>query len=483
MQNNALFRILGLIIIIFSASMLPSLGVNFIYADGSYLPFVVSFIITLAAGFLLWFPFRNSHQELKIRDGFLIVVLIWTVLSLFGALPFLLARIPGITFTNAIFETVSGLTTTGANVFHHLQQMPHDILYYRQQLHLLGGMGIIVLAVAILPMLGVGGMQLYRAETPGPIKDSKLYPRITETAKTLWYIYLGLIALCTLFYWLAGMNFFDALGESYSTISTGGFSLHDNSFGFYHSLTIDTIASIFMLLSAANFGLHFAFLQKCSLNTYWKDPEFKLFIAIVAIVTTITMIVLSIHHVFATPGATFIHALLGATSLQTTTGFTDSNFADWPSFLPFLIMLTPIIGGCAASTAGGMKVIRFSLIFKQAKRELTCLLHPKAIVNIKFGQQTLSTQIIYSMWGFIAVYFTLYVALLLMLLATGLDFTTAFGTLSSCMTNAGAGIGKIATSYDILNPTSKWLMIFAMLAGRLEFLTIFVLFTPAFWRK
>ena len=483
MRYSSIFRLLGLLMIIFSFSMLPSIAINFYYHDGTYGPFIISFIITFLAGTLLWFLFRNNRKELQIRDGFLIVVLIWVVLSLFGALPFLLDKLPGVTFTDAIFETMSGLTTTGANVFHHLNQMSHAILYYRQQLHLLGGMGIIVLAVAVLPMLGIGGMQIYRAEMPGPMKESKLYPRITETAKTLWYIYLGLIMLCALSYWLAGMSPFNAIGESYSTISTGGFALHDASIGYYHSLTIDVIATIFMTLAALNFGLHFAALQNRSLKGYWKDVEFRVFIGIIAVITIIVTINLIAHHVYKNPLLALLHGWLATTSLETTTGFTDGNFAAWPTFVPYLLMFAPIIGGCAASTAGGMKIIRFTLLFKQAKRELMRLLHPQAVITLKLGKQSLSEQVIQSIWGFIAVYFALYVVLLLLLLATGLDFTTAYGTLSSCFTNAGAGIGKIAPSYDVLNTTSKWLMIFAMLAGRLEFLTILVLFTPSFWRR
>lgn len=481
MQN--ILRLLGILMMIFSFSMLTPVGINSYYWDGTFEPFIISFVITFLAGFILWLLFRKQRKELKIEDGFLIVVLIWVILSFFGALPFLLAKLPDVTFTDAVFETMSGLTTTGANVFHHLDQMSHSILYYRQQLHLIGGMGIIVLAVAILPMLGVGGMQLYRAETPGPIKDVKLTPRITQTAKTLWYVYLGLIAFCALSYWLAGMSPFDAVGESFSTISTGGFSLHDASFSYYNSLTIDVIGSIFMLLAATNFGLHFAAIQGRSIKCYFKNTEFRVFIIIVAVITIVVMITLLSHNVYKNLGVAFVHAFLTTVSMESTTGYTDGNFSMWPTFVPFLLMFAAIIGGCAASTAGGMKVVRFTLLLKHAKSEFMRLLHPKAVISIKLGERTLSEQIIYSIWGFIAVYFGLYVILFFMLLATGLDVTTTYGTLSACITNAGAGIGKIDVTFDVLNTTSKWLMIFAMLAGRLEFLTILILFTPSFWKK
>jgi trk system potassium uptake protein TrkH len=255
MQLSVIFRMLGQLLMIFSCSMLPPVIINLYYHDGTNYPFFVAFALIFLTGLICWLPLRHKHAELKIRDGFVIVVLFWIVLSLFGALPFIITHITGVTLTDAIFESVSGLTTTGANVFYNLDQMPHNILFYRQQLHLLGGMGIIVLAVAILPMLGVGGMQLYRAETPGPIKDNKLTPRITETAKTLWYIYLGLIILCALSYWLAGMTPFDAICESFSTISTGGFSPHDASLTFYHSNTIDLLYSCSWALLTSGFIL------------------------------------------------------------------------------------------------------------------------------------------------------------------------------------------------------------------------------------
>ncbi|MCK4607846.1 MAG: potassium transporter [Gammaproteobacteria bacterium] len=483
MQTSVIFRILGLLLMMFSFSMLPPIAINWYYHDGASYPFLLAFALTFITGLICWFPLRHKHAELKIRDGFLVVVLFWLVLSFFGALPFLFDHLHGITFTNAIFESISGLTTTGANVFHNLAAMPHDILFYRQQLHLLGGMGIIVLAVAILPMLGVGGMQLYRAETPGPIKDAKLTPRITETAKTLWYIYLTLIAICGLSYWLAGMSPFDAVCESFSTISTGGFSPHDASLAYYHSNTIDLICSLFMLLSAVNFGLHFAALQSRSVKTYWKNSEFRVYIlvwliAVIAVVTTLIC-----HHTYQHISDDIVKGITNTTSLSATAGYSDGNFGAWPTFVPFLIMFMALVGGCAGSTAGGLKIIRLAIMSKQAKRELMRLLHPKAIFSIKLGGRTLPEQIVQAVLGFVAIYILIYVVLLMLTLATGTDITTAYGALSACITNAGAGIGKVSENFDTLNIASKWLMIVAMFVGRLEFLTVLVLFTPAFWRK
>ena len=260
---------------VFSVSMIPPLLVALYYSEAAYRSFGQAFLATLITGFILWFPRRHHHADLRLRDGFIIVVLFWTVLGSFGALPLWLSEAAAISFVDSLFESISGLTTTGATVLTHLDQLPYSILYYRQQLQWLGGMGIIVLAVAILPMLGVGGMQLYRAETPGPVKDSKLTPRITQTAKALWYIYLSLTALCALAYWLAGMSIFDAIGHSFSTIAIGGFSTHDLNIQYFNSQTVEWVAIIFMLASGANFGLHFIAWRNRSVLCYWRDAEFK----------------------------------------------------------------------------------------------------------------------------------------------------------------------------------------------------------------
>lgn len=483
MQIKTILRLLGLLLMIYSFSMLPPVGVNWIYHDGIIGPFIIAFAATFITGLLLWIPFRKYHAELKIRDGFLVVVLFWVILCAFGSLPFILTKIPGVSFTNAIFESVSGLTTTGANTFYHLDRMSHAILYYRQQLHFLGGMGIIVLAVAILPMLGVGGMQLYRAETPGPIKDAKLAPRVTETAKTLWYIYIGLIVFCGLSYWIAGMNPFDAICEAFSTISTGGFSPHDANLTYYHSNTIDLLCSFFMLTGAVNFGLHFAVVQSRNLKLYFKDIEFRSYIFLWLTAVVIVIVTLLYHHTYQNPVDAIVKGITNTTSLAATAGYSDGDFGAWPTFVPYLIMLMALIGGCAGSTAGGLKIIRLNLMIKQSMRELRKLLHPKAIYSIKFGEQILPEYIIQAMWGYIAIYIGVYIVLFMATMATGTDVTTAYGALSACITNAGAGIGKVSLTFDTLNVTSKWIMIFAMIAGRLELLTLLVLFTPAFWRR
>ena len=483
MHFRAIFRILGVLLMVFSLSMLPPIGVAWWYRDGTMFAFAAAFLVTVATGCLLWLPCRKYRHEIRVRDGFLVVVLFWTVLSLFGAIPFVIDEFHKISITDAIFESVSGLTTTGTNVFSGIDLLPHAIRYYRQELQFLGGMGIIVLAVAVLPMLGIGGMQLYRAETPGPIKDNKLTPRITETAKTLWYIYLGLTLACIVSYWFAGMPLFDAVGESFSTVATGGFSVHDSSFAYYHSIPIDLIACLFMFLSACNYGLHYAALQRRTLITYWRDAEFRAFAGILFVVFVIITTVLMVDNIYRAPSEAIVNTLFTVISLGTTTGLTTARFDLWPSFIPFLIMFTALIGGCAASTCGGLKVLRVLLLQKQGARELKRLVHPKAVLTIRLGEHVLDEDVVQAIWGFVAMFILLSIILLLMLLATGLDFVTAFGALASCLSNAGASIGGVANSFERLNDFAKWICIFAMFAGRLEIFTLLILFTPTFWRR
>lgn len=482
MRYTALFRIFGLLLMFFSLSMLPPLGVSIWYHDADWISFVVSFFVTFGAGVFLWALFRSHQRELKTRDGFLLVVLMWVVLSLFGSIPFLMQLYPKFSFTDALFETVSGLTTTGATVLSHLNHLPHALLYYRQQLHLLGGMGIIVLAVAIMPMLGVGGMQLYRAETVGPIKTNKLKPRIAETAKVLWYIYVGLVVLCAFSYWFAGMSPFDAIGESYSTLSTGGFSIHDSSFAFYHSNVVNLIAILFMIAGGTNFGLHFYFLQRRRLSVYYRDSEFVGYLKVILFATLVAVVTLTAYHM-ALNGKSIMQSLFTVTSIITTTGFTITDFNQWPTFLPYFMMFIALLGGCAASTSGGIKIIRYLLLKAQGRREIKRLIHPQAVFVVKFGGEVLPETVVQSIWAFLSVFFALFVLLLLGLLATGLSMTTAFGAVCSCMSNTGASIGQVASTYESIPILSKWILISAMLLGRLEIFTVLVLFSPEYWRK
>lgn len=483
MQRQIIQRVLGILLAWFSFTMLPPVLVDVLYAEEAYFPFVLAFIITLVTGLLLWYPVRSHRDDLRLRDGFLIVVLFWTVLGVFGALPLLLSNSLSIGITDSVFESISGLTTTGATVITNLDQLPKSILFYRQGLQWLGGMGIIVLAVAILPMLGVGGMQLYRAETPGPVKDTKLTPRIKETAKALWYIYLSLTIACAIGYWLAGMTVFDAICHSFSTVAIGGFSTHDESIGYFRSVSIETVSIIFMLLSGLNFGLHFITWKSLSLRHYFQDAEFKSYFFVIIAITIVTAVFLRIGEVYLSWNDAFSKAVFHTVSIATTTGFTTSQYHFWPSFLPLLLILTSFIGGCTGSTGGGMKVIRVLLLVKQGMREMMRLIHPNAKIAVKIGSKAVDGRVIEAVWGFFSAYIAVYVVMLLLLMASGLDQVTAFSAVAATLNNLGPGLGEVGANYTSINDFSKWVLCFGMLLGRLEIFTLLVVLTPAFWRR
>jgi len=477
-------RILGILLMIFSSTMVPPMVVSVIYADGALEPFFWAFAVTLITGIVLWLPVKSQRRELRLRDGFLVVVLFWTVLGSFGALPLILSPQLDIRPIDALFESISGLTTTGATVLTGIDLLPRAILYYRQQLQWLGGMGIIVLAVAIMPMLGIGGMQLYRAETPGPVKDTKLTPRITETAKALWYIYLTLTIACMLAYWAAGMEPFDALAHAFSTVAIGGYSTHDASMGYFiNTPMVEVVAIVFMFLSGINFSLHFLAWRRRSLWGYLADAEFRAYLAILVTVGVITSVYLYHQGVFDTPGQTLINSIFQTVSIGTTTGFTTHQYHLWPGFLPVLLLFTSFIGGCAGSTGGGMKVIRFVMLLKQGRREVMRVIHPHAVVPIKLGGHPVSNRVLDAVWGFFAAYVGLFSIMLLLLMFDGLDQVTAFSAVAACMNNLGPGLGEVGTNYAGISDFAKGLLSFAMLLGRLEIFTLLVLLTPAFWRS
>ncbi|HEY5604129.1 MAG TPA: TrkH family potassium uptake protein [Gammaproteobacteria bacterium] len=482
MQLAAILRIIGLLLMIFSIAMLPPVLVGLIYGDGAILPFMTAFGVNLVAGALLWFPVRNYHRELRIRDGFVVVVVFWLVLGMIGSLPFYFSENPMLTFTDSVFESVSALTTTGATVITGIDALPRSILFYRQQLQWMGGMGIIVLAVAILPMLGIGGMQLYRAETPGPMKDNKLTPRITETAKALWYIYLGLTIACAVAYWLSGMDAFDAIGHSFSTVALGGFSTHDASMGYFNSALIEMIAVVFMLLAGINFSLHFMSWRALTLKPYIHDPEVRTYFTLLSMTAVLTILYLYVTGAFDL-GSALHHGLFQAVSIGTTTGFTTSEYYYWPGFLPVLLLFTSFIGGCAHSTSGGMKVIRFLLLYRQGIREIKRLIHPNALIPVKIGNKPVAESVINAVWGFFSLYVASFVIIMLTVMATGVDHITSFSAVAACINNLGPGLGEVGAHYGNVNDTAKWILSFAMVLGRLEIFTLLVLFSPDFWRK
>lgn len=476
-------RIMGQFLMLFSITLLPPVVIDLLYQEDAARAFFYSYLLLLSAGFFLYLPVRKEKKDLRLRDGFVVVVLFWLVLGVAGAVPFYLYEHLDISITDALFESVSGLTTTGATVLVGLDSMPHSILFYRQELQWLGGMGIIVLAVAVMPMLGIGGMQLYKAEAPGPVKDAKLTPRIAETAKALWYIYLGLTVACAIAYWVAGMSLFDAVAHSFSTVAIGGFSTHDASMGYFDNQAVEVVAIIFMFLGAVNFALHFSVVRSKSLMPYLRDSEFLLYASLLVIISTLSVYALysqSVDHDFS---SAFREALFQTVSIATTSGFVTSDYASWPVFIPVLLLFSSFIGGCAGSTGGGMKVIRVLLLIKQGQREMLRLIHPNAQVTVKVGKLPVNNSIIDAVWGFFAAYVALFTLIMLILMFNGLDQITAFSAVAATINNLGPGLGEVSANYANLTDFNKLLLCFSMLLGRLEIFTLLVLLMPAFWRK
>lgn len=483
MQFLTIQRILGILLSLFSFTLLPPIAVSIYYDDGSTQAFIDAFLLLLVTGLIFWLPARKHRKELKIRDGFIVVVMFWVTLGISGAIPFFMTQVPAMSFTDAVFESMSGLTTTGATVLTGLDDLPKAVLFYRQFLQWLGGMGIVVLAVAILPLLGVGGMQLYRAETPGPMKDSKLTPRITETAKALWYIYLSLTVSCAIAFNWSGMSWFDAIGHSFSTVAIGGFSTHDASMGFFNSAKIEMITVAFMLLAGMNFSLHFLAWRHRSLVHYFHDSELKVYLWIFVVLSAVTSAYLYFTHTFDNAWTAIHQGVFQAVSIGTTAGFTTTDYSLWPGFLPILLLLASYVGGCAGSTGGGIKVIRVMLLFKQGYREVLRLIHPNGLFAIKINNKALQPKVVGAVWGFFALYIFCFMLMYLFLMATGLDIVTSFSAVTACLNNLGPGLGDVAANYGAINAPSKWVLCMAMLLGRLEIFTLLVVLTPAFWRR
>lgn len=482
MHFQIAIRVLGILLMMFSLTMLPPSLVALYFLDGKEMVFLEAFTVTFVIGFFLWFVFHRNQAEMRIKDGFLITVLYYLALGVFGAFPLWHEDGLGMSIPDSLFESFSGLTTTGATVIVGLDFLPESILFYRQQLQWLGGMGIIVLAVAVLPMLGVGGMQLYRAETPGPMKDSKLTPRIKETALALWSIYVGLTTVCALAYWGAGMSGFDAICHSFSTIAIGGFSTHDASIGYFDSPLIESIAIVFMVLAGINFGLHFFALKERSAVHYLRDEEVRFYLWILFTAVVVVAAVLYYEGVYGA-GDSIRMAAFEVVSIFTTTGYATADFSSWPSMLPYLVFFGAFTGACAGSTGGGMKVIRVLLICKQGLREVNRLIHPNAVFPVKVNSRRMSGQIVEAVWGFFSVYVIVFLFMQLALVMTGMDFVTSFSAVGATINNLGPGLGEVALHYANITDTAKLLLCFTMVLGRLEIFTLLVLFSPLFWKK
>ena len=443
--------------------------------------FIVTGFVTFLIGCFLFFLASEKNGDLRTKDGFIITIFFWTVLGFFGSIPFYLAELEGVSYIDSLFESISGLTTTGATVLVGLDDLPRSLLFYRQLLQWLGGMGIIVLAVAVLPLLGVGGMQLYKAETPGPLKDSKLTPRITETAKALWFVYLSMTISCSILYKYFGMSWFDAVCHAFSTISIGGFSTHDDSFAFFNNSGLRWTAIIFMVISGINFALHYLAWTKKRLFHYFYDSEVKLYLSLLTSTALITYLTLYFSENIY--DEMIVDSVFQAVSIGTTTGFLTSNYSNWPLFVPIMLLIAAFIGACAGSTGGGIKVIRALILIRQGSSEITKLIHPNAVVTIKFGKKSLDPRVSESVWGFFAVYVATFLMILMFLLSQSNDFLTAFSAVGATLNNLGPGLGAVSENYKDLTDLSKLSLCIAMLLGRLEIFTLLLLFTPAFWRN
>jgi trk system potassium uptake protein TrkH len=482
MQYRAIQRAAGGVIGLASAVSLLPLALGLYDRDGTAFAFLASFALTGGFGLILWLSAGPVQADLRLREGFLITSLSWILVSASSALPFMLAA-PYLGLADAMFEATSGITTTGATVITGLDALPRSMQLYRQLLCFVGGMGIVILAVAVLPMLRVGGMQLFRAESTGPIKDTKLTPRVAETAKALWRVYLGLNILCALAFWLAGMSLFDAIGHAFSTVATAGFSTHDASFAYWDSALIDAIAVLFMLLGATNFGLHYVAWRRATVSVYGGDSELRTFISIVLAATIAVWLPLLFGGAFEGPLAALRHALFQTVSNITTTGYVTTGFVAWPAYVPLLLLLIGFVGGSSGSTSGGMKVARVQMAVRQGVRELRQLVHPRGKFLVKMGGRRVSESIVLSVGGFCTLYVLSFVALTLLLASTGVDPVTAFAAVAACLNNMGPGLGEVAMTFQTIGDAGVWICTFAMILGRLEVFALLVLFLPSFWRE
>ena len=477
-------NVFSTIVMLFSLTMAAPLIVAYIYNDAALYIYDRSIIATFVAGALMRLATLHRKRELQPRDGFLLVFLVWTVLPAFATLPVLL-HIDGLSFTDAYFETVSGITTTGATVLVNLDQLPPSINFWRCELVWLGGMGLIVLAVAILPLLGVGGMQLYKAETPGPMKDAKLTPRITETAKGLWLVYSGITLACILALRWAGMSWFDAICHSFATMGLGGFSTHDASYGFFNSPLIEGVTIVFMLLAGINFATHFLAYRERSLRPYGVDPEAGRFVLI--IVASCVMITWFLWDKGVYPDflSALRHASFNTVSIATTTGFSSVDYNLWPIFAPLWMLFLCCFATSSGSTGGGIKMIRALLLVRQGLRELVKLVHPRAQVPVKLGGAVVPNEIVYAVLAFMSMYGASVITMTFLLVGTGLDLISAFSAVIASINNTGPGLNQVgpATTYESLSDFQTWVCTVAMLLGRLELFTLLIIFTPAFWRR
>jgi trk system potassium uptake protein TrkH len=478
-------NIFGGLLAWFAALFLLPVITAFIY--GELVPlrgFVIGALIAVVGGLLLRLATLRFRYDLKSRDAYLLVTVSWLTMAAVATTP-LMIDLPGMSFTKAYFETMSGLSTTGATVISGLDQLPHCINLWRHLLSWCGGMGIIVLAVAILPLLGVGGMQLYRAGAPGTVKDAKLAPRITETARTLGYVYVGMTAACMLALWAAGMPLFDALCHAFSTISLGGFSTHDANIGYFHSPMIELVLMVFMVIAAMNFATHFIALRKGNFSVYARDPEAQYMLMVIIASCVGIAIFINFNGVYATYLESLRYAAFSVVSLATTGGFVTTDYASWPVFAPMWMLFLSCLCANTGSTGGGIKMFRSLILAKQSLREMFTLVHPQAVSPLKIGGQVVPNGVVYSVLAFLFLYFMTIAALTFLLLISGMDFVSAISGVLACINNVGPGLNLVGpgSTYAALTDFQTWVCTAAMFLGRIEIITFAVLFTPTFWRK
>ena len=476
MNQEKILNFFGLLLIMFGVSFAIPLLVAVFYEESLVAVFGSGMSLLIALGFLCWFLTKDNEQELSLSDGFVITVLFWIVLSVSGSIPFILF---GFSVVDSFFESMSGITTTGATVFAGLDELPKSLLIYRQLLQWLGGMGLIVLAIAVMPLLGIGGGQLFKTQTPGPMSEQRLTPRITSTARALWSIYLVLTVLCVLAYRFAGMDYFDAVSHAFSTVSIGGFSTHDLSSGYFDSLSIEVVCIVFMLLSAMSFAVHYSAIYRKQVLKYFYDPELRFFIS--ALIVILSLVCLSlISNNIEDP---IRNGIFQTVSILTTTGFLTEEYSSWPTYVSFMLLVGAFIGACSGSVGGGIKSWRILIMLKHAYKQIFKIIHPDSINTIKLGKKVVDSNVSEAVWGFFSIYIISFMVLFLLVLATGLDFISAFSAVGACLNNLGPGLGEIASNYASVPSATKLILCFAMILGRLEIFTFLVVLMPAFWRR
>lgn len=481
MHWKVAWRIIGQILCGIGLCMSVPLVFGLWRGDGSACPFFLSMCLTILIGLGLTLLFRRTgRMTVNHRDSMIIVSLCWVACAACGALPFVLGGFAS--FTDAFFESMSGFTTTGASILTDVEALPKSILLWRSLTHWLGGMGIVVLTIAILPFLGVGGMQLYKAEVPGPVTD-KLQPRIRDTARILWEVYVGFTAVYTVLLLWGGMDLFESLCHSFATMATGGFSVRNASIGAYRSAYVDYGTAIFMILASINFSMHFQFFRGRPLIV-WRDPELRFFLAFVLLATLI--VTGAVHGTDYTDWKDALRfAFFQVASMVSTTGYVTADYEFWPPVAQGVLLLCMFMGGCAGSTAGGIKCMRIMILLRHAYQELFRLVHPRAVVPVKFGTRMVRDDVLGSVWGFVVLFLTCFILAGLLLAALGMDVVTAFSSVVACLSNVGPGFGQVGPmdNYSVLPAPGKWVLSLCMLLGRLEIHTVLVLFLPEFWRK